>query len=293
MARKRKVFSQADEQSWRPEDLAYVAWMNAELANGRPTAKPLRNVGQPPAKSPVAPRATPVTSNVGLQVEYDTDEDDTDKDTADGDDDEDFEFEEPDEAWCGDAEYSGQRDDRPVAPAAAAEKRGSSSRVEARGKGKGSHPAGAKNADCLGTGPKSEWTAKESTILCAARWFTKEELNQMTGKQGSQYWLRLIEHIKKQHPDWCRNATACGNQWKRLKALWKQIEIGDSASGGGMVIKPPWWQWMVLFYEDTAAAEPHALDGGGAVNVTVDPGVKVPKPPTTAATTTPGMCAEC
>ncbi|CAI7846382.1 unnamed protein product [Closterium sp. NIES-54] len=33
---------------------------------------------------------------------------------------------------------------------------------------------------------------------------------------------------------------------------------------------------MVLFYGDTAAAAPHALDGGGAQDVTVDPGLHVP-----------------
>ncbi|CAI5927802.1 unnamed protein product [Closterium sp. NIES-64] len=279
MARKRKSnVGATEEYLWRPEDLAYVKWMNAELASGRPTTKPLRNVhatGSTPAQSTVNPHRTQ-----GPHVtDYDTDEDFPEKDSEDEDLEQGSDGEHPVAAWHGDVQYNGPAEQTANATHAVRDGADPSPHARAKRNGKAkAQPESPNETSVSGIaqkGQRLEWSPKESTVLVAARWFTKDELQQMTGKQGSQYWLRLIERIKLQHPDWSRNALACTNQWKRLKALWKQIDKGDSASGGGTVIKPPWWEWMVLFYKDTAAAEPHALDGGGAVKVNVDPGVKV------------------
>ncbi|CAI7911057.1 unnamed protein product [Closterium sp. NIES-54] len=183
--------------------------------------------------------------------------------------------------WHGDAEYNGPAEQAAPAPTVGRKRGGAKPHKTSSTKGKAPAKESARSKATVeaspGKGPSSDWSLKESTILVAARWFTKDELYQMTGKPGSQYWLRLIEHIKLQHPDWSRNVTACSNRGKRLNALWKQIDKGDTASGGATVIKPPWWSWMVLSYEDTAAAAPHALDGGGGQDVSVDPGLQVPK----------------
>ncbi|CAI7806981.1 unnamed protein product [Closterium sp. NIES-54] len=188
-------------------------------------------------------------------------------------------------AWHGGAEYNGPDQDDATAAQADHQQAEGASRSDGKRKGKAAVRSPAKVTSSPGPGARIEWSLKESTILVAARWFTKDELQQMIGKQGSQYWLRLCKHIKLQHPHWSRNATACTCQWKRLKALWKHVSKGDSASGGATVINPPWWEWMVLFYKDTAAADPHALDGGGSDDVTVDPGLNIPKPAETDATT--------
>ncbi|CAI5512348.1 unnamed protein product [Closterium sp. Naga37s-1] len=256
--------------------------MNAEIAAGRPSTKPLRNV-QSHARAAAQSQATPRTNRGAPSSGYDSDDIYPEKDSDDEDDEAQSDGEDPVAAWNGAAEYSGPVDQ----PSSATTARTSASRrSNEKRSGKAGSLTDARGGTTLSPqkGARPEWSLKESTILAAARWFTKEELTQMTGKQGSQYWLRLIEHIKLQHPDWSRNETACTNQWKRLKALWKQIDVGDKASGGETVIKPPWWEWMVLYYADTAAAEPHALEGGGADDVTVDPAVKIPTPAKSDAT---------
>ncbi|CAI5480539.1 unnamed protein product [Closterium sp. Yama58-4] len=286
MARKRKGNGDAAENpDWRPEDIAYVAWMNAEIAAGQPSTKPLRNVqsharNASHSHAPHRPNRSPVSNG------YDSDETYPEKDTDDEEDEAATDGDDPVAAWHRAAEYSGTVE----GPSSMTTARATANPLDKdKRPSKALAPSEARGGTTLSLqkGARPEWSLKESTILVAARWFTKDELQQMTGKQGSQYWLQLIEHIKLQHPDWSRDETACTNQWKRLKALWKQINKGDSASGGGTVIKPSWWEWMVLFYKDNAAAEPHALNGGGADNVTVDPAVKITTPNKADATGTP------
>ncbi|CAI5939961.1 unnamed protein product [Closterium sp. NIES-64] len=203
--------------------------MNAEIAAGKPTARPLRSVG--------AASSTPKQATV-LPREYDTDDEYIEKDSDDEDDAAGSDRDDAVAAWHGIAEYNGPDQDDATAAQADHDQSAAASRPDGKRKGKSAVRSPAKVNSSPGPGARIEWTLKESTILVAARWFTKDELQQMTGKQGSQYWLRLCEHIKLQHPDWSRNATACTNQWKRLKALWKQVTKGDSASGGATVIKP-------------------------------------------------------
>ncbi|CAI6004060.1 unnamed protein product [Closterium sp. NIES-65] len=218
--------------------------MNAEIAAGKPTARPLRSVG--------AASSTPKQATV-LPREYDTDDEYIEKDSDDEDDAAGSDRDDAVAAWHGIAEYNGPDQDDATAAQADHDQSAAASRSDRKRKGKFAVRSPAKVNSSPGPSARIEWTLKESTILVAAR---------------------------------CRNATACTNQWKRLKALWKQVTKGDSASGGATVIKPPWWEWMVLFYKDTAAADPHALDGGGADDVTVDPGLNIPKPAKTDATTT-------
>ncbi|CAI7744443.1 unnamed protein product [Closterium sp. NIES-53] len=120
------------------------------------------------------------------------------------------------------------------------------------------------------------WSDKESTIFAAARWFTKDELEPLKGKQGTQYWVRLLAHIKESNPGWCRNVNALQKQWRNLMLFWKEYKRGDGGSGNGSVEKPPWWPYLEVFNKDTAAAALHAVDGGGATNVNVQAGMEVP-----------------
>ncbi|CAI5967204.1 unnamed protein product [Closterium sp. NIES-65] len=140
--------------------------------------------------------------------------------------------------------------------------------------------------------------AYESTIFAAAKWFLKEELEPLKGKQGTQYWARLLAHIKESNLGWIRGVNALQKQWRNLIVLWREYKKADEGSGNGSVEKPPWYPYVDLHNQDTAASAPHAVDGGGANNVNVPAGMEVPQssqpgtstpcftapPPTTPAT---------
>ncbi|CAI5944463.1 unnamed protein product [Closterium sp. NIES-64] len=85
------------------------------------------------------------------------------------------------------------------------------------------------------------WLNLENTILVAARWFMKDELEPLVGKQGSQYWARLVNHIEKENPGWVRGSNAVQKQWCNLVYIYKQLKKGERALGKGTVCKPPWW----------------------------------------------------
>ncbi|CAI7802344.1 unnamed protein product [Closterium sp. NIES-53] len=65
-------------------------------------------------------------------------------------------------------------------------------------------------------------------------------------------------------------------QWRNLTLLWQEYKRGDGGSGHGSVEKPPWYSYMELHNQDTAATAPHAVDGGGATDVNVPAGMEVP-----------------
>ncbi|CAI5948128.1 unnamed protein product [Closterium sp. NIES-64] len=72
-----------------------------------------------------------------------------------------------------------------------------------------------------------------------------------------------------------------GNQrtaeaWRNLTLLWREYKRADGGSGNGSVEKPPWYPYLELHNQDTAAAAPHAVDGGGGTNVNVPTGMEVP-----------------
>ncbi|CAI7846388.1 unnamed protein product [Closterium sp. NIES-54] len=201
MARKCKSQAGATEEAlWRPKDLAYVKWMTTELAAGRSIARPLRKVGHTSSQSRVTPPPTAGPSTVDVNTDYDTNEDDADKDTDDDDEDAESEGVDPVAQWCGDAEYNGPAEEPALAPTVGRKRGGAKTRKMASAKGKAHAEESAHSEATVeaspGKGPGSEWSPKESTILVAAPWFTEDELTQMTWKQGSQYYLHLIEHIK-------------------------------------------------------------------------------------------------
>ncbi|CAI5478862.1 unnamed protein product [Closterium sp. Yama58-4] len=86
---------------------------------------------------------------------------------------------------------------------------------------------------------RSVWSPTESTILVAARWFMKDELGPLLGKQGSQYWARLVRHIETENPGWVRGVNAVQKQWRNLVSMYKQLQKADKASGNGVVSPPP------------------------------------------------------
>ncbi|CAI5970335.1 unnamed protein product [Closterium sp. NIES-64] len=104
----------------------------------------------------------------------------------------------------------------------------------------------------------------------------KEELEPLKGKQRTQYWARLLAHIKESNPGWCRGVNALQKQWRNLMLLWREYKRADGGSGNGSVEKPPWYPYLELHNQYTTAAAPHAVDGGGATNVNVPAGMEVP-----------------
>ncbi|CAI7886707.1 unnamed protein product [Closterium sp. NIES-53] len=156
-----------------------------------------------------------------LVVEQDADDDDDPEQGLDTDDDE----EEPEDAGMspsdGDDEDEDAEDDaeEEAQPVSQPPKR-SATRASGTNKGKGKaapplprqEPRKKRSAAPVERGL---WSGKESTIFATTKWFMKEELESLKGKQGTQYW-------------------------------------------------------------DTAAAAPHAVDGGGATDVNVPAGMEVP-----------------
>ncbi|CAI5997791.1 unnamed protein product [Closterium sp. NIES-64] len=100
--------------------------------------------------------------------------------------------------------------------------------------------------------------------------------------------------------------NALQKQWRKLTLLWREYKRADGGSGNGSVEKPPLYPYMELHNQDTAAAAPHAVDGGGATNVNVLAGMEVPTssqpststpcftapPPTNTATPKPARVHE-
>ncbi|CAI5511444.1 unnamed protein product [Closterium sp. Naga37s-1] len=101
--------------------------------------------------------------------------------------------------------------------------------------------------------------------------------------------------------DKCMGGPATDHESPRFEK--EMIDIlrsprADGGSGNGSVEKPPWYPYLELHNQDTAAAAPHAVDVGGANTVNVPAGMEVPTssqpgtstpcytapPPTTPAT---------
>ncbi|CAI5994460.1 unnamed protein product [Closterium sp. NIES-64] len=99
----------------------------------------------------------------------------------------------------------------------------------------------------------------------------KDELETLVGKQGSQYWARLISYIEKENPGWVRGSNAVQKQWRNLVCIYKQLKKGENASGKGTVFKPLWFQYMELYQPNRAVANPHAMDGGAPPPQTAPP----------------------
>ncbi|CAI7760256.1 unnamed protein product [Closterium sp. NIES-54] len=232
MARKRK--GQALNDCPKDlDDIPYIRWMNQHIANGRHpkglSAPPVLDGQGSSAQSPSAapsrvcrqPARTAATHRLVVEQDAYDDDDDDPEQGLDTDDDE----EEPEDAGMspsdGDNEDEDAEDDaeEEAQPVSVTTKR-SAAHASGTNKGKGKaapppprlEPRKKRSAAPV---EKGLWSDKESAIFAAAKWFMKEELEPLKGKQGTQYW-------------------------------------------------------------DTAAAAPHAVDGGGATDVNVPAGMEVP-----------------
>ncbi|CAI7870229.1 unnamed protein product [Closterium sp. NIES-53] len=291
MARKLKGQSLND----CPEDLndiPYIRWMNQQIANARhptglsaPPALDGQGSSAPsPSTGPSRVRRQPPRTGATIRPvaeKFVDDDDEEDANEADGSDEEN---EEPEDTGMspsddeGDDDYGNDDAEKEVQPVTRPPKR-SAPRASAADKGKAAAPPARQEPRKKRSDAPVErgmWSDKESTIFAAARWFTKDELEPLKGKQGTQYWVRLLAHIKESNPGWCRNINALQKQWRNLMLLWKEYKRRDGGSGNGSVEKPPWWPYLELFNNDTGAAAPHAVDGGGATNVNVQAGMEVP-----------------
>ncbi|CAI5529277.1 unnamed protein product [Closterium sp. Naga37s-1] len=274
-----------------PKDLneiPYIRWMNVQIANGRhPTGlsapRPLDGQGssvQSPRAGSSRVRRQPTRTAAPVRPVAEPDEDESDSEyrgDAVGSDDKDNEPEDLEMSDDEEGDDVAEEEVQPMTPPA----KWNANRVSGADKRKGKatveeprHEPRKKRA----TAPreKSMWSDRESTIFVAARWFAKDEFQLLKGKQGTQYWARLLAHIKESNPDWIRGVNALQKQWRNLMLLWKEYKRGDMGPGNGSVEKPPWWPYKELYNKDTAAADPHAVDGGGATNVNVPVGMEIP-----------------
>ncbi|CAI5503099.1 unnamed protein product [Closterium sp. Naga37s-1] len=233
MARKRKsVASSVDLCPRDLDQIPYIAWTNKQIAAGRKPAGPLPE-GAPGAgdTSFEAPRDVPTrgrrhadrvaSSRVNDDAAFDDDDDAADSD-----------YNECDEA-CEDDADSGEEQDKGMSPsedevdadedadddedapeeaqpASPAPRRGRASaaagtKTAAKG---GEPPRAAAKTRNLHPVKRSVWSPRENTIFVAARWFMKDELGPLLGKQGSQYLARLARHLEKENPETATMAAA-------------------------------------------------------------------------------------
>ncbi|CAI5475462.1 unnamed protein product [Closterium sp. Yama58-4] len=228
MARKRK--SAAESANVTPRDLyeiPYIAWMNKQLSAGRKPSGP-QPVDTPSRgdTSYQAPRDIPMrgcrnanrmaSSRSSEANTYEEDEDDADyNEETDGTDNEADSGEEPDKGMS-DSDAESDDDDAPEEsqPATPPVRRGHAKAAPGdKSAAKGGEPPrrAPKTRDPM-TVKRSLWSLKESTILVAARWFMKDELEPLLGKQGSQYWACLMRHIETENTGWVRGVNAVQRQ---------------------------------------------------------------------------------
>ncbi|CAI7856645.1 unnamed protein product [Closterium sp. NIES-54] len=123
---------------------------------------------------------------------------------------------------------------------------------------------------------KRVWSDVELTSLAAARWNTKDDLKAMQGKQGSQYWKKLRAHMVERDATWDRDEGQMSNAWKRLEKKYLKTKRSETQSGGKAIKKKPWWDYVYHLKKQSAKANAHAPDGGGAANVDVPTYATVP-----------------
>ncbi|CAI5491094.1 unnamed protein product [Closterium sp. Naga37s-1] len=268
MARKRK--SAASTADLCPRDLneiPYIAWMNKQLAAGRKPAGPLPDgapgAGDTSFEAPrdVPTRGRPHADRVASSRVVDDEAFDDDPD-----------FNDCDEAYDDDAD-SGEEPDKGMSPSED-EDDGDEDAEDDEDVPEEAQPTTpaypsrpciycGRNQDCRKGRRASSW---------------RDELGALLGKQGSQYWARLVRHLEQENPGWVRGVNALQKQWRNLVNVYKQIKKGEKASGKGAVCKPPWYPYMALFQNNKAVGNPHAVDGGGAAHVNVPCSFAVPSP---------------
>ncbi|CAI5990259.1 unnamed protein product [Closterium sp. NIES-64] len=222
MARKRKTA--ADAATDVPRDLneiTYIAWINKQIASGRKPAGPMpEGIPSPGATSYEAARDVPMRGRrdadrvASSRVIDDNplldDDDDSDYNKyAVGTDDEADSGEEPDKGMS-DSEDDGKGEEsedeadapeetQPLAPTTRVGRATSAGTAKTASKG-GEPPRRVPKTRNQMPVKRSVWSPLESTIFVAARWFMKDELEPLLGKQGSQYWARLVKNLEKENP---------------------------------------------------------------------------------------------
>ncbi|CAI7891615.1 unnamed protein product [Closterium sp. NIES-53] len=66
----------------------------------------------------------------------------------------------------------------------------------------------------------------------------------------------------------------------------------DGGFGGGSMARTQWWPYMELYNKESADADPHAVDGGGATSVNVPASIEVPTS-VQPGTSTPTFTCAC
>ncbi|CAI5485388.1 unnamed protein product [Closterium sp. Naga37s-1] len=252
MARKRKTAADAATDVLRDlNEITYIAWINKQIASGRKPAGPMpEGIPSPGATSYKAPCDVPTrgrrdadrvaSSRVIDDNPLDDDDNDSDyNEYAVGTDDEADSGEEPDKGMSnseddGEGEESEDEADapeetQPSAPTTRAGRATPAGTAKTASKG-GEPPRRAPKTRNQMPVKRSVWSPLESTIFVAARWFMKDELEPLLGKQGSQYWARLVKHLEKENPGWVRGVNAVQKQWRNLVKFYKQLKKGEKAS---------------------------------------------------------------
>ncbi|CAI5458249.1 unnamed protein product [Closterium sp. Yama58-4] len=287
MARKRKGQALND---WPKDlnDIPYIRWMNQQIANERhprrlsapPVLDGQGSSAQSPTAAPSRVRRQPARTAATHRPVVEQEGDDADDDDRDEGIDTEDEEEEPEDLGMSpsddddddeDAEDDAEEEAQPVAQPP----KRSAARASGTDKGKGKavpppprqEPRKKRSAAPVERGL---WSDKESTIFAAAKLF-----------------IRILAHIKESNPGWCRGVNALQKQWRNLMLLWREYKRGDGGSGNGSVEKPPWYPYLELHNQDTAAAAPHAVDGGGATNVNVPADMEIP------SSSQPGTSTPC
>ncbi|CAI5514880.1 unnamed protein product [Closterium sp. Naga37s-1] len=255
MARKRK--SALDTRDSCPQDLneiPYIGWMNKQIAAGRKPGGPVpEGIPSPGGTSFEAPRDVPSRGRRGSDrvASSRTVEDDTFVNE-----DEESDYNEYDVGTDGDD--SGDEEDKGMFEDDDDEAEGEDD--EALEEAQHETQAARRGRPKTASGVKTR--EQENAILVAARWFTKDELEPLIEKQGSQYWAHLVLHIEKENPGWVCSSNAVQKQWCNLVRIYKQLKKGVKASEKGAVCKPRWWPYMELYHNNRATVDPHVVDGG-------------------------------
>ncbi|CAI5936370.1 unnamed protein product [Closterium sp. NIES-64] len=245
-SKKGKAKVNDDTEPEPPQDHPYIVWMRQQQAEGFEHGRIRREACIPPSSAPGPSRVAapaPSVGNVNFGSEDESSASPSDSDT-------DLEVEKDDDEGDGGVAPSGSKK---------------------RGAQKSSKKAGQK------VRKRTPWTMEEMAALAAARWYTREDIKQMQGKQGAQFWKKLRQHMRKAYPNWIRRSEAMKQCWKRLEAEYEDICEAIQMSGAGNMARPDWFTFMDDLKHGTAAVNPHVVDGGGAGMRTADPTMTIPR----------------
>ncbi|CAI5475928.1 unnamed protein product [Closterium sp. Yama58-4] len=234
MAKKRKTAADAATDVPRDvNEIPYIAWINKQIAAGRKPAGPLpKGIPSLGATSYEVPRDVPTRGRRDADMVASSRI--VDNDAYDKDDDEDSDYN----------EYAVGTDDE-----------ADSGKVPDKG-------ISDSEDDDEGDDSEDDADAPEETQPAALTTRAGRRIEPLLGKQGSQYWARLVHHLEKENPGWVRGVNAVQKQWRNLVQFYKTLKKAEKASGKGTVCKPPWFPYMELFLF------PHAVAAGGATNCT-------------------------